>query len=56
MPCPEPGLVEIEKHYWGRRLTTDKLPDDLPVEVVEHELPEAERACPVCDEPLHVVG
>ena len=44
---PEPELVEVEKHYRKRtRLTTDKLPEDLPVEVVEHDLPESERICP----------
>lgn len=37
-----PELVEVEKHYRRRtRLVTDKLPEDLPIEVVEHELPEA---------------
>ena len=46
---PEPELIEIEKHYRKRtRLTTDKLPEDLPVEVVEHDLPESERVCPEC--------
>lgn len=54
---PEPELVEVEKHYQGRtRLTTDRLPDDLPVEVVEHDLPESERICPVCGGELHVMG
>ena len=54
---PEPELVEVEKHYRKRtRLTTDKLPDDLPVEVVEHDLPEDERVCPECGGPLHVMG
>lgn len=54
---PEPELVEVEKHYRKRtRLTTDKLPDDLPVEVVEHELPEAERICPDCGNELHTMG
>lgn len=54
---PEPELVEIEKHYRKRtRLTTDKLPDDLPVEVVEHDLPESERICPECGGTLHVMG
>ncbi|MEG1124809.1 MAG: IS66 family transposase zinc-finger binding domain-containing protein, partial [Citrobacter sp.] len=38
------------------RLTTDKLPEDLPVEVVEHTLPEAERICPACGGELHVMG
>lgn len=53
----EPELVEIEKHYRKRtRLTTDKLPDDLPVEVVEHGLPASEQSCPACDGTLHVMG
>ena len=54
---PEPELIEIEKHYRKRtRLTTDKLPEDLPVEVVEHDLPESERVCPECGGELHVMG
>lgn len=53
----EPELIEIEKHYRKRtRLTTDKLPDDLPVEVVEHDLPEGEQVCPECGGALHVMG
>lgn len=53
----EPELVEVEKHYRKRtRLTTDKLPENLPVEVVEHDLPECERICPECGGPLHVMG
>ena len=53
----EPELVEVEKHYRKRtRLTTDKFPDDIPVEIVEHELPESEQACPQCGESLHVMG
>lgn len=54
---PEPELVEVEKHYRKRtRLTTDKLPEDLPVEVVEYGLPESEQICPECGGPLHVMG
>jgi len=54
---PEPELVEVEKHYRKRtRLTTDKLPNDLPVEIVEHKLPETEQFCPECDGALHVMG
>lgn len=54
---PEPALVEVEKHYRKRtRLTTDKLPDDLPIEVVEHELRSEERICPVCGGELHAMG
>jgi len=44
---PEPEITEVKAHYRKRtRLTTDKLPEDLPVEVIEHELPEEERNCP----------
>ena len=57
LATPERSLVEVEKHYRKRtRLTTDKLPEDLPVEVVEHCLPEAEQRCPVCGGELHVMG
>lgn len=53
----EPDLVGIEKHYRKRtRLTTDKLPDDLPTEVVEHGLPETEQHCSHCGGELHVMG
>jgi len=54
---PEPELAEVEKHYRKRtRLTTDKLPDNLPVEIAEHELPESERVCPECGGDLHKMG
>jgi len=57
LTVPEPELTEIKTHYRKKtRLTTDKLPEDIPVEVVEHELPEAERFCPDCDGELHVMG
>lgn len=53
----EPELVEVEKHYRKRtRLTTDKLPENLPVEVIEHELSESERICSECGTALHVMG
>ena len=53
----EPELVEVEKHYRKRtRLTTDRLPEDLPVEVVEHDLPVDEQICPECGGCLHVMG
>jgi transposase len=53
----EPALVEVEKHYRKHtRLTTDRLPKDLPVEVVEHDLLEKERICQECGGELHVMG
>ena len=54
---PEPEITEIKKHYRRRtRLTTDKLPENLPVEVIEHELSEEDRDCPECGSKLHAMG
>lgn len=54
---PEPELVEVEKHYRKRkRLVNDTLPEDLPVEVVEHDLPSGERVCSECGGNLHLIG
>ena len=54
---PEPELVEVEKHYRKRtRLTTEKLPEDLPVEVIDYELPEAEHICEDCGGKLHIMS
>jgi transposase len=51
----EPELVDVEKHYRKRtRLTTDKLPDNLPVETIEYEL--SDTTCPDCGELMHVMG
>jgi len=54
---PEPELVEIEKHFRKRKnMVNDKLPKDLPVETVVHELPADEQVCPECDGNLHIMG
>ena len=54
---PEPELVEIEKHFRKRRnMVNGKLPEDLTVETIEHDLPADERTCPECDGNLHVMG
>lgn len=34
----------------------DVVPDNIPVEVVEHRLSEEERACPQCGEPMQEIG
>lgn len=53
----EPELIEIERHYRKRtRLTTDRLPEHLEVEIVEHDLPQADQYCPECGGELHVMG
>lgn len=57
LAAPEPELTEVKAHYRKRtRLTTDKLPKELPVEVIEHELTEAECVCPDCGGKLHTMG
>ena len=54
---PEPELVEIEKHYRKKtRLINERLPENLPVEIVEHDLPVSEQVCPECSGDLHVMG
>jgi len=57
LTAPEPSLAEVKAYYRKRtRLTTDKLPEDLPIEVIEHEVPEAESVCPDCGGELHTMG
>ena len=54
---PEPELTEIKRHYRKRtRLVTDRLPEYLPVEIVEHDLPSDDQDCPQCGGDLHVMG
>jgi transposase len=53
----EPELVEIKKHYRKRsRLVNDALPEDLPVETVEHDLPDGYKECSHCGGTLHRIG
>jgi len=57
LTAPEPLITEVKAHYRKKtRLTTDKLPEDLPVEIIDHELPESERICPDCGGELHTMG
>ena len=53
---PEPGFEQIT---YTRRKRVGKREDDLsalPVEVVEHKLPEDEQVCPECGGQLHEMG
>jgi transposase len=55
--APEPELTEVAKHYRKKASESkDRLPPDLPVEVVEHTLPEDEQDCPQCGEKMHIIG
>ncbi|GHU83652.1 transposase [Clostridia bacterium] len=54
---PEPELSEVKSHYRrAKREKKDRLPEDLPVETVQHELSEAEQICPCCGERMHEMG
>jgi transposase len=55
---PESELVEIEKHFRKSKnmVNQNNLPDHLPIETIEHELPADEQVCPECDGNLHVMG
>lgn len=45
----EPPFQEIQTHYRRKsKELKDRLSEDLPVDVVEHRLPEDERLCPAC--------
>ena len=37
-------------------VNADKLPVNLPLETIDHELLEEEQVCPECDSHLHVMG
>jgi len=53
----EPELIEIERHYRKRRRSVnERLPEELPIEKIEYELPQSEQICPECGEGLHVMG
>jgi transposase len=57
LAIPEPEIIEVKTHYRKRtRLTTDKLPKDLPIEVIQHEIPAKECTCPDCGNALHAMG
>ncbi len=53
----EPALCEVEKYYRQKaKRGADRLPPELPVEVVEHVLPGEEQVCPECGGELHILG
>lgn len=57
LTMPEPKLTEVKAHYRKRtRLTTGRLPKDLPVEIIEHELTPEKCICPDCGGRLHKMG
>ena len=51
--APEPPVKNRPKK---RGEMGSRLPDDIPVETVEHVLREDERVCPDCGGPMHSIG
>jgi len=57
LDAKEPELTRVTAHKRKKQMEgQQKIPDDLPVEEVEHVLPEEEQECPACNEHLHVMG
>jgi len=53
----EPDLEEVKAYRRKKsRSPAERLPPDLPVEVIEHTLPEADQICANCGGHLHVMG
>ncbi|MDR1210120.1 MAG: IS66 family transposase [Clostridiales bacterium] len=52
----EPSTTAVKEYTRKTRLTTDKLPDSLPEEIVHYTLPPEKRFCLDCGTPLHVIG
>lgn len=48
--------VSAHKRHKKHEYTLDELPENIPVEVVEHRLPEEELACPNCGETMSEIG
>lgn len=51
-------LLETEPSFKGRRRRgrKGKLPEDLPREIIRHELGDQERCCPCCGNERHEIG
>ena len=53
----EASVVEVRSHSRKKSGSVkDILPKDIPVQVVEHRIPEAELFCPQCGEQMTVIG
>ena len=53
---PEPELEQVTYRRRKRKGKREADLSGLPVERIVHELPEDERVCPACGEPLHACG
>jgi len=56
VPAVEPDIEDVKSYRRKKSRALDRLPPDLPVEVIEYELPDDERHCPDCGKSLHTMG
>jgi len=57
LAAPNPDIEEVKAYRRKKaRNVGERIPPDLPVEIVEYELPDSERSCPECGGDLHVMG
>ena len=49
-------VVAAHKRHKKHEYTLDELPENVPVEVVEHRLPEEELVCPECGSTMTEIG
>ena len=56
--APKSPAVEVKAHTRIRKSgkVRDIVPEDIPVEVVEHHLPDEEQACPQCGNQMTIIG
>ena len=53
----EPDLEEVKAYRRKKtRTAAERLPPDMPVEIIEYEIPQRERICPECGGALHVMA
>jgi transposase len=48
--------AHVKGHFRKKRSSTDRVPEDLPVEEILCELPEEDTVCPECGGRMHVMG
>ena len=49
-------VIAAHKRHKKHEYTLDKLPENVPVEVIEHRLPEEELVCPECGNAMTEIG
>ena len=56
MPESEIEQIKAYRRRKAGQIGLDRMPEDLPVEEIIHELSKEDQNCPECGNPLHVMG